>query len=173
MDKYVHPLKLKFTYIIQFNSSKTPNLIDGITDNSSMYNTTNNIGVTSSWDSKIQMEFNFLKNSSSYYSKNLNSIIDKSMYNIESGYKINYHISKNAMIVLHSKNIMSKIQSSLNLLDGIFQFRNKKNILFTFTLHNLLKENLFTERIILQNSIVERKYNMVPRYFMFGLNYNF
>jgi len=77
------------------------------------------------------------------------------------------------MIVLHSKNIMSKIQSSLHLLDGIFQFRNKKNILFTFTLHNLLKENLFTERIIFQNSIVERKYNMVPRYFMIGLNYSF
>jgi hypothetical protein len=173
MDKYVHPLKLKFTYICQFNSSQMPNLIDGITDNSSMYNTTNDIGVTSSWDSKIQMEFHFLKNSSSYHSKTLNSIIDKSMRNIEIGSKINYHISKNAMIVLHSKNIMSKIQSSLNLLDGIFQFRNKKNILFTFTLHNLLKENLFTERIIFQNSVVERKYNMVPRYFMIGLNYSF
>ena len=63
------------------------------------------------------MEFHFLKNSSSYHSKNLNAIIDKSMRNNEIGYKINYHISKNAMIVLHSKNIMSKIQSSLNLLD--------------------------------------------------------
>jgi hypothetical protein len=173
MDKYVHPLKIKFTYTLQYNTAKTPNLIDRITYNSSMYNTINNIGFTTSWDSKIQMEFHFQQSNSSYHSKNLHSIINKSMRNIEIGYKINYHISKNAMIVIQSKNIMSKIQSRLNLLDGILQFRNKKNILFTFTLHNLLKENFFTERIIFQNSIVERKFNMVPRYVMFGLNYSF
>lgn len=173
MDKYVHLIKLKFTYIIQFNSSKTLNLIDGIMDNPIMYNTINNIGFITSWDSKIQMEFHLQQSKSSYQSKNLNYIIDKSIRNIEIGYKINYHISKNALIVLQSKNIMSKIQSSLNLVDGILQFRNKKNMQFTFTFHNLLKENIYKERIIFQNSIAERKFNLVPSYFMFGLNYSF
>ncbi len=173
MDKYVQPIKLKITYTFQFTNLKIPNLIDGVLDKPSMYNTMNTIGLTSAWDSKIQIESNFHLSNSSYHSKYLNSIIDKSMSNIEIGYKVNYHFYKNAMIVIQSKNIKNRLQSSFNLLDGIIQFKNKKNILFTLTLHNLLKENIFRERIIFQNSIIERKFNIVPRYIMFGINYSF
>ena len=173
MDKYIHLIKLKLTYIFQFNSSKIPNLIDGVLDKPCMFNTSNNIGLTTAWDSKIQMECNVKQYNSSYHSKYLNSIIDKSMVTIEFGQKINYHFSKNAMIVIHSKNIKSRLFPSLNLLDGIIQLRNKKNILFTLTLHNILNNNLFRERLIFQNSIVERRFNMVPRYMLFGIDYSF
>ena len=173
MDKYVHPIKIKITYTFQFTKLKTPNLIEGITDKSSMHNTMNTVGLTTAWDSKIQMESNVKQSNSSYHSMYLNSIIDKSMSTIEFGQKINYHFSKNAMIVIQSKNINSRLFPSLNLLDGIIQFKNKKNMLFTFTLHNLLNNKSFTENVILQNSICERRFDLVPRYILFGLDYSF
>ncbi len=173
IDKYIHPLKLKLAYIFQFNSSKIPNLIDGVLDKPSMLNTSNNIGLTTAWDSKIQMEFNLQESNLSYHSKYLNSIIGKSLVNFEIGQKINYHFSKNAMIVVRAKHLKSKMLQSLNLLDGIIQFQNKKNMLFTFTLHNLLNNKSFTENIISQNSISERIFYLVPRYILFGINYSF
>jgi hypothetical protein len=175
ISKYIPFLNTNIEFSSNYSFLKYKNLInDSVLRNNQTQNFKNELFLKTAFNGSINFEniINITKSISK--SQNSNQFINESLNNT---FKIILKPSKKWFILLSSDYfIPSKSQKLENymFLDAIIRFKPKnKKLEFNFTLKNLLNENNFEQIQTSDFSINIHRTNILPRYYLLNMSYNF